>query len=109
MSIENVRSSLNALENLARNLGLDTQDFTQRRDPLQEQDGQQIGQEADSVSLTSSTLRRLQMTLGSEEPISQEEAAQAVQHVRLASSEQLLQAHGGLDPQRVFALLGSDD
>lgn len=104
MSIESVRSSLNALENLAKNLGLDMQDI-QRRD----QAAPNAEQRPDSVNVTSNSLRRLQMNLDNEEPISKEEAMQTLQHVRNSSSEQLLQAHDGLDPQRVYALLGMDE
>lgn len=108
MSIENIRSSLNALENLARNLGLDPQELSQRRDALSESGGEP-GAQHDSVTLTSNTLRRLQMNLSNEEPITWEQAQTTLQGVQNASSDGLLQAHGGLDPQRVFALLGMDE
>lgn len=113
MSVETVRNSLTALENLARNLGLDMQDINQRRETAP-QDGQgdtshYNDTRPDSVSLTSGTLRRLHMSLSNEEPITWQQAQGALQEVRSALPEQLRQAHGGLDPQRVFALLGSDE
>lgn len=112
MSVENIRNSLTALENLAQNLGLDMQDINQRREtaPADVQgDATQHDTRPDSVQLTSNTLRRLHLSLSNEEPITWQQAQGALQEVRNASPEQLRQAHGGLDPQRVFALLGSDE
>lgn len=108
MSIENIRSSLNALEYMAQNLGLDMQELTRRREAL-EKNELEPEYVPDGVNITSGTLSRLHASLGDEEPVSHEEALASLQEVRNASSTELGQVHGGLDPQRVFALLSYEE
>ena len=107
-AIDSVRSSLLALEDLAKNLGLELQDPALRGSSVVA-DQNRPQSETDNVAITGGGLRRLQMHLGSEEPISHEEALGILQGLRQVSPLDLGSAHGHLDPARVAALLGQED
>lgn len=97
-----------ALEEMANSLGLDMHEQAQRRE-AQQPAKEDAAPRPDSVEITPSTLRKLQARLNQEEPLTPEQAQKALEQVRNAEARELEQAHGGLDPARVFALLGLDE
>lgn len=108
--IESLRSSLTALEDLARNLGMNPEELYQQRSESQNTNNiQGSSPDTDSVDITPITLRRLQSTLSNEQPLEYEDALNTLGTIQNAMPDDLAEVHGHLDPQRVYSLLGLKD